>query len=275
VQYQRDWCDPPIVSEQLSNLPGAAGASSSFGDPEHGLCEVTGRFSCVDVWVSVPADWWAANALLRLTASVGSITTTLDHRRIRDLQGPPQQTPPVPPDVDPSRTNGVLFSIRGKPCDRFGLSAFSAAVDLSQANFAMRAWGGDIGIYGDRNTRLPVDLFARPNQQIIYSRGVGTFPADGDVMIPVNPSGGRCVVTSCDWTTAQVLFNLQIVDDVFGLPQVPLLTFMSGIAAAAGIAGGPYNFTYPYFTRLGAQVLLVAPGIVGASNALNLAGFHD
>jgi hypothetical protein len=263
----RCWDLPIQVSSRVS-LPARQAATTRR---PQGVLEAAGSYNCVDVWVALSGGWWDENILLQVKGVNGPMETVFDQRAVQDLQGPPLIT------IDPvsgavQTVVGLLFSIRGKACDKFIVEAFHGAVDLGDETdlFYARAWGGDIGIYGDRNTRLPIDLHARPNQLVGFS-GDPT----NTLIIPPNPNGGRIAITHVDWTGEEAAVEVILQDEPpVGVP-VDLLAFHAPAAGAATGARVNAPYTSPVFTRRGAGIRISTTVAAPADNALNVRAFYE
>lgn len=266
MQVARPW-DPPIQVDRQVGLPGVPGASSRPIDPAFGMVEVDGHFCNFDVFCVLPAVWLAPSAVnFRATVISGAAESIVDFRSAADLQ--------VPQRDGSGRAIGMLFSIRGRPCDKFKVEAFADATTRpALALFYVRAWGCDGDVYGDRAGRLPVDLFARPNQQVRFT--AQPVPAIGGpfVVLPANPNGGRIAITHIAWTTtvAASLLAIEHRTPPAG-PRTPVAQYIA--LGVIGISLFP-SFTQPIFVPPGQEVTGLITGGAVAAHALNVYGFNE
>ena len=185
---------PPLGTAQGVIEVNADEAQFAGGLPD---CYAGGYFANCDVYLNAPASW--ADVVLRIRAINGSTESVLDMRAVADMQ---QQLNPT------GNISGLLFSIRGKPASKFRVEAFGTLVDHAPALIYATAWGGPTGVYGDRATRLPVDLYAAPGQQLTYTTANLPLVAGGPVTLfdvenpgGINPTGDGIGITGITWTT--------------------------------------------------------------------------
>ena len=259
--------DDPVTNETLVRLvSGGRGVlASDDASPQQGIIETTGHHTNVDVWFSLDGDWALENPLFRLFGTNGPIRAALDERRLLDAQFLDVVTTPA---GVPTRVTGLLFSVRGKATDRFNVVGFKGVETLSLGRFYARAWFGD-GFYADRNMRPPIDLFARPNQQVLFTTPTGLAPPVVPA-IAANPTGGRIGITGIQWTGDQPSISVSVADVTAA--GVPLTVWI----ARAGLAGANVNdhFTQPIYTRRGSTVQIFG-GAVAANNQFNVQAFYE
>lgn len=259
-QVTRPWAEPISVQKTSRVIPARAGADGLPGGGQNpqGVLEIdagssgrAGRFNCADVYIQAPPEW--ATALVIATViNDGQSSAIVDSRIVGEIQNRPAG--------GGDAIRGILFSIRGRPFGKLAIEVFPQEERLGEAVFAANAWGGPIGIHGDRAQRSTVDLYARNDQQFIFSAAV---PIGVTTIQGPNPSGGRLAVTSVSWTQD-------------GLGSVALQSsggttlVESRLAAAGQFTPAPY--IQPLFLPRGEalQVTNAAAGTV-----VNVAGFLE
>lgn len=265
-QKKRCW-DVPISANSIAKLPARAAGADLLLSPAGGMIEVVGHWSHFECAIDAPISW--LDVTFRLVRTIGGIDTILDIRALADMPNPI---------TTGGRVAGLLFSIRGRPGDRFRVEAWNTEVDHGEAKFYAFAWGED-GIYGDRATRLPVE-FVEPGQARTFTTGLaGLAPGPGATLV-LSPnttnSRGRVAITELVWT--------HVVDGVGGLTLTLRETdgtvravWATQAEAGAGAVGTEVRETWlapPLFSGPGNGWELVLSGGAAGANLVNINGFQ-
>lgn len=255
----REW-SPPATADREVALPAVTTELGFPTGPRRGCVEAYGRWCNCDVWVQAPDGW--LDVEFSLLATSGDITARLDHRRLSDVDGMY---------VASGHASGLLFSIRGRPCDRFGVVAYNLAEPLPRAKFRMECWGCDDSPPNDRGARQLVEPYARHNQIWRYTSGAIGIPAGGPQTIMfANPDGGRGAVSSLEWTTD---------DPNPAAPSMLTMTREPG-ANVIGVWFMPADgklvvpWLPPLFSQRGERIDIVRTAAPG-THLVNASGFYD
>lgn len=242
-QYERKW-DVEALIENRSTL--AAGHSLQ------GVVSAVGHWCDFEVYVSCEADWLN----VRLRATIENARTGLvvvDEKTIGDMQ----YAHALGNGVDPATSGGVsgiLFSIKGRASDKFGVQAVQDGEARSLAHFVVRA-SGPGGVYGDRASRLPVQPFAQLHQQWTFADALAPGPAV-NVLNPepenrLGRAGRRTMITAIELTTDETeprLVALQERNDVLGTTTFHGFWIVGGTAPTGPRRAGQ-AYTYPLRTK--------------------------
>jgi hypothetical protein len=176
--------DEPAVREAQQALTATAAADPQF---ETVLMEAVGRWSACDIFIQADQREWL-DVEFAIRTEAGPVVSELGRKFFRDLDFPYQ-----PEGAGIGRVSGILFSIRGRPSDKFTLVALprGTALATSRAFFRMRVWSED-GFYGDREGLPPVQPFAGRSQ--ILQNNV-TLVAGPNVIFPGHPDRRRNYIT--------------------------------------------------------------------------------
>jgi len=186
----REW-SPPATADREVSLPPVSTEIGFPAGPRRGCVEAFGRWCNADVWVQAPDSW--LDIELAILGYSGDVAAMLDHRRLSDIDGMY---------VASGVSSGLLFSIRGRPCDRFAVIAYNGTEQLPKAKFRIECWGTEDSDPNDRAARQLVEPYARHNQVWRYTSGAAGIPAAlPQTIMFANPSGGRGAVSSLEWTT--------------------------------------------------------------------------
>jgi len=255
----RQWSPPATADREVRLAPTASPAGFPNG-PRRGCVEAFGRWCNCDVWVQAPSNWLDVD--FQLIAHSADISTVLDHRALRDMQGAQRGSGVV---------EGVLFSVRGRVADRFSVQAFNVSAALPKAKFRMECWGDQSGAFGDRGARQLVEPYARQNQvQRFASPAGGIAIGAPTTLFPTNPSGGRTAITSLEWTA-----------DIFPAPTAELVLRRQPGAIDVGrwylpILGNVLkSWQPPIYTLPGETFEVQRTGGIGATHHVNATGFYD
>jgi hypothetical protein len=265
------WTAPAFQRSLVNRLPAGVGGESS-------VLSAQGHWCNYDIFVSAPGAWLFTTLELRVRNF--ETVEILDRKVLVDAQLPfaGDAVGPIAPGTTPATVNGLLFSIRGRPCTEFALYAKHGAEVLPQAKFYARAWGSETGVYGDRAGRLPVDPFAGAHQQVIAdllvnTPGPHTLSWRGQIGAPFTtaPGGGRIHITSLLHSTADAGRRVVSLENVQNLTATTVLFARWNMRDDVILSK---DWTYPLRgQRAGAWRV----GITGAAadHALSFAGFIE
>ena len=276
-QKLRPWL-PPIVAEGRIGIPAEAPGIVIPPPPqgsEQGVIEINadaaelgedftgGYYNCCDIYINAPASW--LDLTMRITAINGGTSSALDMRLVADMQFSQLLS---------GNVSGLLFSIRGKPASKYRVEAFKTSIAHAPGLIYGVAWGGPNGVYGDRATRLPVDLYAAPSQQRLFTTANTPLVAGGPVTVfDANPTGDGIGLTGLTWTTddntARTL-TLNTQTSAIAVP-VPVKQWTLG-----GLAGTTLVDVFPQPVYSGKALLwsLVLSGGAPADHFVNVDGFN-
>lgn len=276
MQKIRPWL-PPIVAEGRIGIPAeapgivipAAPLGSSQGvleinadASELGADFVGGYYNCCDVYINAPASW--LDLTMRIRSMNGGVESPLDMRAVADMQFALQPG---------GRISGQLFSIRGKPSSKFRVEAFKTANEHLDGLIYGVAWGGPNGVYGDRATRLPVDLYSAPGQQRTYTTANVPLVAGAPVTVfAANPTGDGIAITGITWTTddgAARTLTLATQTSPIAPPVAVKEWTLGGVAGTTLVD----VFPQPIYGGKGLLWSLVLSGGAPADHFVNVDGF--
>jgi len=280
MQRLRPWL-PPILAERRIGVPaeqagivippapqGSAQRVIEVNADGEGVGEdfAGGMFNCCDVYINAPSSW--LDLTMRIRARNGAAETPLDMRSVADMQFSLTPT---------GNVQGLLFSIRGKPASKYIVEAFKTDVAHADGLVYAVAWGGDNGVYGDRNTRLPVDLHASPNQQIIFTTANTPLVAGAPVVaLPANPTGGGVAIAGLTWTTSQAAATTLTLQQRPSPIVAPTIS-AQWVNGAIGTLANPIivPFVSPLYGEKGNfWELLISGGAVPALHSVNIRAFN-
>lgn len=235
------------------------------GGGQQGLIEVTGHWNCFEVYAQLPSPAWR-NVRVQAHCMVGNGMTVVGDTLLSRVTG--QFTP----QGEAGGFTALVFSIRGRSCERFRL----VAVDVPEGVIEPAMWWcyswGEGDVYGDMATRLPVELFASGARRV---NGLVTLTPDATAgtLVTANPDGGQTAlthlaITSSDTTPRLVTLSYQVGADP------PVVTGSWWV-----VSGGPVvvDFTYPLRSaRGGAWLVSVAPPPAALTSVVvEAVGFYE
>jgi len=276
MQKIRPWL-PPIVAEGRIGIPAEAPGIVIPAPPigsSQGMLEINadaaelgedfagGYYNCCDIYINAPASW--LDLTMRLRAINGGVESPLDMRAVADMQFSLLPT---------GRVVGQLFSIRGKPASKFRVEAFKTSNAHDDGLIYGVAWGGPNGVYGDRATRLPVDLYAAPQQQRTFTTANTPLVAGAPVTaFASNPTGDGIALTGITWTTDDAAARILTLSTQLSVIAPPVAVKQWTLGGVAGTTLVDV-FPQPIYSGRGLLWSLTLSGGAPADHFVNLDGF--
>jgi hypothetical protein len=265
AEFRRPF-DEPVVREAFQSLPGnPVGAAGPPVGPRNMIAQASGVWNCCDVWVQWGQDWVVNAPTLYLQGESGPITTYYEMKVPADLDLPFE-----PQGIGTGQQSGILFSVRGRACERFTLGAFITVANLSRAHFRLHCWGQEDGAETDRAGRQIVTPYASRGQTIQTT--IGPLAAGANVLYPQHPFGRRNYITRIVIVNEAVAGQVPLQLDDFNL-VTGLSTTISNYQTTRDNPTVD-NLTIPMRGELNTEWHIVAP-IVPGRIWVNSTGFAE
>jgi hypothetical protein len=218
------------------------------------IAQASGVWNCCDVWVQWGQDWVANAPTLYLQGESGPITTYYELKVPADLDLPYE-----PQGIATGLQSGILFSVRGRTCERFTLGAFITPNDLTQARFRMHCWGQEDGAETDRAGRQITTPYASRGQTIQTT--IGPLAVGANVLFPQHPFGRRNYITRIVIVNEAVAGGNPVQLDDFDLTTGVSTTISNYLLSRSGPIVD--NMTIPLRGELNTEWHIVAPVVTG------------
>lgn len=225
----------PLVgpSEVVSRAVRLHPAAADQGEPPHrqrvGVLAAIGPYAGLDVWVDAPSSW--ADVYAQLVGEVEGVRTVLAHRRIGSVvSSRPAMT---------NRIAGILFSSRGRAIGQTLVECFRPTEAVGgEATFTASTVPA-AGLPLDQADLATTDLYARADQQRLYTTAGGGLPGSPAVVMAPNPRGAGIGVTALHVSTTSATRGLCVLQYQNGV--APPVALWSG----AVTVGNPIEMTWP------------------------------
>lgn len=183
-----------IETRGIELPPAQAGSAAAPFRTRTGLIQAEGAYDAIDVWIEAPSSW--ANVVAELEGRVQGIDTSLALRRIGSVVSTRSG----------GSIRGLLFSVRGRAVSRFAVVAFNPDVaPAGEARLIARVGRGDVEASHDQADRPATDLYARPDQQRIFTTGGAGLAASPTTVLTANPRGAGLGITAISVSTVDTV----------------------------------------------------------------------
>lgn len=267
MEVCRPW-DPATEARVTARVPvltpGVLADQTLDQSPQAGLIEMTGHWTHFECVIDVPESW--LDLTCRCVRTVGGVDTVVAIRTVATLQNPI---------VTGGRVGGVLFSIRGRPGDRFRVEAWRTRVDHAEGKIYARAWGADDGLFGDEATRLPIDLWAGLDNERSFTTGeAGLAVGVTQIFAATGIPRARIAITDLTWFRSDAAVGTIVLREQPGAVVRWVLRNAQETAAKPGYVQEDWH-SHPLVSSVpgGSWEVTLDAGAVGA-NILNVKGFN-
>lgn len=263
----------PVVTDNRCILPAVVGATGGPPGRTQNIIQGMspdgeGGWSGCDFWVNVDPTW--VDVTFELLAADGESATILERKRIADIE-----SPRVGSD---GSLSGILFGARDRSATRYEVRAYFSAVAHPVAHFRLTSWR-TASASGDQSSRLSVDPFAHPHQQVSFPTGApppAPILPGITVLFGPSPTGSAINVTRFSWSTDDVTardLTLRTRNPVSAIITARANYRLGGARATIIVE----NLTYPIHSDRGDvwEVDLSGPAIpVGREQSCNCTGYE-
>ena len=182
AEFRRPFDEPVVVQAEQGLRQITGGVPGPPVGQQEVICQASGVWNCCDLWVQWPQDWINAGITCYLKGESGQVTSYFDLKTPADLEIPFE-----PQGIGTGLQSGILFSVRGRTCERFTFGAFNGRLPAGRANFRLHVWGTEDGATTDQAARQVVTPYAHREETLQPT--IGPLAAGGQVLIPQHPMG--------------------------------------------------------------------------------------
>lgn len=168
-------------------MPAApAGSSAAPVRQWVSLWNAQGSYNSADVWVTAPETW--SEVVTDLVGVVQGAEVVLQTRKLGDVRASRNPTT--------GAFMGLLYAVRGRPVSKYFIRAYCPDVALSGTATCVGRVGWNMPASSDQGFASVRDLYARADQQWLFTtEGAGLTAADQQIIV-ANPRGAGFAITA-------------------------------------------------------------------------------